>query len=201
MKPFVYHGTISLYRKSLTNGIKIKKCSRNSDFGQGFYTTTNYIQAKMYANLQKKNWNTYQNLMNKLNSEYQPIFVNPMIVQYLIDWEKLKEFHGIVFNDPDRQWAEFIYNNRLGLDFAISESNNLDKKYDYVYGRIADSKITPIINQVKNGTLDFNAFYTAIQPYYLYQDQLSFHNIEVLKCLQINDIDIVRRKKREHVNG
>lgn len=53
----VYHGTISTYKDSLYSGIDINRCNDFVDFGRGFYTTTNYEQAKSFCirNTKKNN--------------------------------------------------------------------------------------------------------------------------------------------------
>lgn len=196
----VYHGTISIYRESLLNGINLSKGDDNSDFGKGFYTTTNYKQALSFAKYQKSKYNKAQIRLSNKFKNHCPYFVNSMLVKYNIDEEILKTFNGLIFESPDRKWAEFIYNNRLGLDYAISDYYNLDRKYDYVYGGLADSEIAPIVQEAKSGNLKFEEFFRLIVPYYKEDNQLSFHTEKVLNCLHLSETKIMRRDHHEVVN-
>ncbi len=45
----LYHGTISIHVKAIQAGINLTLGRHNTDFGQGFYTTTVLDQAKAWA--------------------------------------------------------------------------------------------------------------------------------------------------------
>lgn len=64
----VYHGTISIHKESLKNGIDINRGFDSVDFGKGFYTTTNYQQAKLFAEINAKRYNLIQQRKNAKNS-------------------------------------------------------------------------------------------------------------------------------------
>jgi len=181
----VYHGTISIYKKSLLDGINLKKGNECVDFGQGFYTTTNLEQAKYFSITQSKKNNIFQESMKSRNNEWIPRYSNPLIIGYKINKVLLKKYYGLFFSNCDVRWAEFIYNNRLGIDFLISNYHNIDKKYDFIYGFMADADIANIIQDVKLRKIDFDRFAEAIQPFDQYsQDQLSFHTKNVLQCIE-----------------
>lgn len=184
----VYHATISLYKKSLLDGIKIERGDDCVDFGQGFYTTTNYQQAMEFAIRRSKDFNKFQKTC------LSPKNASPMIFSYNLDKTKLLDLNGVVFDNPNEKWSEFIYNNRLGIDFSRSSWHNINKEYDFVYGSMADSNISVIIQDAKSGKMSYDEFVIAIMPYNKYtQDQLSLHTAQALSCLEF--IDVVKIEK------
>lgn len=173
----IYHGTISLYSEGFRHGINLNKGDKNADFGKGFYTTSNYKQALAFATYQSNKYNSLQKKRNNKYQDFDPHYVNPMILKFNLDKGLLKNHTGIKFDLPDEKWAEFIYNNRLGIDFLISDNHNIDIKYEYVYGQIADSRIATIVENAREKRISFQEFFSQIMPFAKYsnQDQLSFH--------------------------
>jgi hypothetical protein len=45
----LWHGTLSIFRQGIENGISRSRCAVDTDFGQGFYTTTLERQARFWA--------------------------------------------------------------------------------------------------------------------------------------------------------
>lgn len=121
----------------------------------------------------------------------------------------MRESQGLVFSKPDNNWAEFIFNNRMGRELLISDFHNLNNSYDFVYGKLADAAIAILLEEVKQClnhtnfiTLNkeekynnkcYKHFCNDIQPYDQYnQDQISIHTPAGLKCLEINDLRIIK---------
>jgi hypothetical protein len=50
----VYHGTVLAHTASVLDGIDLTRCDNDSDFGRGFYTTTNLKQARIFAKISQK---------------------------------------------------------------------------------------------------------------------------------------------------
>ena len=46
----LYHGTLDGHIASILRGVDLNKCKHLRDFGRGFYTTTNRLQAERWAN-------------------------------------------------------------------------------------------------------------------------------------------------------
>jgi len=183
----VYHGTISIHKKSLEQGIDISRGFENVDFGKGFYTTTNYEQSKSFAERNAKRYNLIQQRRKAKNQNKIFEIAQPMIVVYNISREMLKNFSGYIFKEPDKIWAEFIFNNRMGLEYKVSNFHNIDKRFDYVYGSMADAQIATLMEDVRMKEISFNKFCNKIQPYDKYnQDQLTFHTEKSIECLEIN---------------
>ncbi len=45
----LYHGTLDTHVASILQGVDLNKCKHLRDFGRGFYTTTNRVQAQRWA--------------------------------------------------------------------------------------------------------------------------------------------------------
>lgn len=180
----VYHGTISIHKDSLMTGIDINKGYYSADFGQGFYTTGNYEQALRLAKDRTK-------AHNKLNKKE---LVYPMVVSYNINKSELSSnsYKGLIFDSPDSKWKEFIYNNRVGNNFVVSKYHNLNRKYDYVYGCVADSNITDMTKQIRLNQITYGVFADDLKPLKKEcYNQLSFHSYESIKILDFSNIEII----------
>jgi hypothetical protein len=46
----LYHGTLDVHVASILQGVDLNRCRHLRDFGRGFYTTTNRLQAERWAN-------------------------------------------------------------------------------------------------------------------------------------------------------
>lgn len=182
----VYHGTVSIHKDSLISGIDINKGYHSTDFGQGFYTTSNYEQAKALS----------VDKANIYNTRYaQKESANPMIIKYNLDKALLKKFKGLIFDSPNDKWKEFIYNNRVGGDFLVSEYYNKNGKYHYVYGCVADSKITDMTREVRSNIISYGDYIDKLKPLKNSEyNQLSFHSNEIVKALSIISIEIIEGK-------
>jgi hypothetical protein len=184
----VYHGTTTEHLLSLKN-INFEKCNKFTDFGIGFYTTSNYSQAYSFANMKAKEHNTYEYNIKLKCPDYNINLVKPIVFAYSININKLSRMNGYIFHKPDKKWAEFIYNNRLE-DIKISDFYNTNKKYDFCYGYMGDSIIVPLLLDIRNGKIGFNEFYKKIQPFDKNQNQLSFHTYKALNCIKNINVNI-----------
>ncbi|MCY7627732.1 DUF3990 domain-containing protein [Bacillus altitudinis] len=153
----MYHGTTSDDFLSLEKGVKLSCCKPRSDFGQGFYLTSNFKQASVHA--------------DKLSRKSFGEGVSPVVFVYEIDLEKFYTYHGLKMNKMDTNWAKFIYENR-------SRKRELPHYYDWVFGGVADGKITEEVLQLDNGTGTISNFFKSINKYQHY-NQLSIHNQEI----------------------
>lgn len=163
------------------SGIDINRGYYSADFGQGFYTTGNYEQAK---NIAIGRTDTYL-----LDSKDEKAV--PMVITFKLDTMRLNEFKGIIFEENSyNEWVEFVYNNRVGLPHIISNKHNLKGKYNYVYGSVADSSMSKIIREIRKNRITFGDFADNIKPLKGGQyNQLSFHSKEIVGLLSIRQID------------
>jgi hypothetical protein len=125
----LYHGTYTDFQT-----IELDKCRPYKDFGKGFYLTDIEEQASKMA-------------------EKKAIIFNgtPIILKYEFD-DKLLH-NGMLkvrqFDKPNREWAEFIYNNR-------SRSCNFRHDYDIVTGPIANDSVAYLLDRYEEGTLSLD---------------------------------------------
>lgn len=182
----VYHGTISIHKESLINGIDISRGFKSADFGQGFYTTGNYEQAKALAIDRAKAY-------NKRYSSNPA--VKPMVAKYLLNKIRLINHKGLIFNLPDDRWKEFVYNNRVGIDFSVSSYYNKNGKYNFVYGCVADSNITEMVGNIKRECITYADFVDNLKPLKQQSyNQLSFHTNDVLSVLELIGFETIEQE-------
>lgn len=150
-----YHGTSSHYYDSLIDRIDLKECNDNTDFGKGFYLTSNFTQASNHAKSRSK------------------IDGSPIVLVFELSVLDLKRgYEGKTWYEMNLDWANFIYSNR-------SSDNKEYHEYDYVYGAVADGRMDQIIDKRDNGEIDDLTFLAFISNYPNY-DQLSIHNPSII---------------------
>lgn len=145
----LYHGTSSKQYHSLMNGVNISKSSAYTDFGQGFYLTSDFHQASKHA--EKRSFKS-----------------SPVVFVFDVNMEELKQFNSKIWLTMDREWAGFIYQNR-------SPKIKVTHHYDYVFGGVADGQLDDLIALMDDDIIGVDAFYENIAKYATY-DQLSVHN-------------------------
>ena len=121
----VYHGSNIVVEKP-----KLIAQNRYLDFGYGFYTTTNKIQAISFA----------EKVYKRKNEGSRQVSV------YEVDEEKLFDNCSILrFDTPDEAWLDFVADNRNGeYDGEI---------YDVVYGPVADDDVYATFTLYQAGAL------------------------------------------------
>jgi len=119
----LYHGSkvaVELPRLVIPN--------RTLDFGTGFYTTENRIQAIDFANIVM--------LRRKANTQF--------ISVYDFDMERAEtELDILRFDKPDENWLDYVCQNRRG--------NYKGKPYDIVIGAVANDKVYATIGLYESG--------------------------------------------------
>lgn len=170
MKLIVYHGSDNIIDKPKHNGGR-----KFSDFGLGFYITTNIEMAKSWSTRKKD----------------KPAYVN----KYMLNTEKLK---SLTF-DLDLDWILFIAYNR-GLLMNKEVKNILDEKYtsideyDVIIGPTADDRMFDTLNLFfsNNITLEhciqsLNSMDLDIQYNIRSTDGIS--SISYMKSIELDDMD------------
>ena len=169
-----YHGTTLNAAKSiLKNGIdplfaKKHLPSNTYDFGPAFYLTSNKSQAVRKSSLGLYN-------------------LDPAIV--IINMKNILTGTGLgkEFPKMDKNWAQFVLNNRLGYkQFDSSE---------YVYGCLADGSLTSAVAKYKENK-DFASFKRSVynKYYETRYDQLALISENLCKQITVDRIKIVRCK-------
>lgn len=99
------------------------------DFGQGFYVTDIYDQAKSFA-------------VSKSEERRLPGKINIYLLQRK---DILKEAKSKIFKSYNAEWLDFILACRAGKDVW--------KEYDYVEGGVADDRVINTVNLYIQGYL------------------------------------------------
>ncbi len=189
----VYHGTnLSSAFDIWLHGIDLGKSLPNLDFGKGFYVTDDKRKAVERA---FKKTNDYNKRFH-CNEE-------PYLIEMYIDDSYFAKLKTKFFKPREKEWFNFVVNNRLELDFLERNkisSHNKDNKYDIVYGEIADGRIADIVNSIRNGIYNIqNIDYSLILPESgtSYSNQYSFHSEKSLSCISGLSCAIIKTYKKE----
>lgn len=187
----VYHGTISICAENIIkNGIILQRGKPKVDFGQGFYTTKSYKFAR----------DTARNKAEKTNMHYGEECVTPMILKYNINEELLEDLSVLRFDKEDIKWAQFIINNRNGFGYMNSVGShfhNLKQKFDVVIGGIADNQISLLAKELNSLGEKVTDIDLCNMKYPYHTNQISFHTVKGLACIQLVDCDIIMENKRK----
>ena len=150
----VYHGSNVEVRKP-----NILKSRKKTDFGRGFYTTTQKEQAEHWTSIK----------MDRAKTGRRVVSVFEVGDELLTDPElKIREFHG-----PDEAWLNFVVASRKGVEHD----------YDLVFGPVANDKVFTVVNLYESGVLDAPAAIAELKAYKTY-NQLSFHTPRVIRALR-----------------
>ena len=182
----LYHGTISICAENIVkNGILLNKGKPKVDFGRGFYTTPSYNFAK----------STAINKADKTNAYYTESYVFPYVLKYTINEEYFKLMNKLEFERDDTNWAQFIVNNRNGIEYMRSINcffHNIRGKYDIVKGGIADNQITLLVKELLKSRRRVSVTDLSNILYAYPTSQISFHTKRSLSCIELVSCDIIK---------
>lgn len=165
----LFHGTdIKSANNILDEGIRIEEGNDATDFGQGFYTTQDRGFAIKCAIRASKRTDLPPAL---ISFEFEEMFAH-----------KIKVFQG-----ASVEWAQFIVNNRCGLEYVAKTkagAHNLDGKYEVVRGLVADGNIVDFAQSCLEEMAvvvedDIGLIYSDRYP-----EQISFHSKESCSLLK-----------------
>ncbi|MCL2759186.1 MAG: DUF3990 domain-containing protein [Treponema sp.] len=148
----IYHGSDIPVIKP-----KILSTNRFLDFGEGFYTTSSYEQARRWS----------QRIADVRKSK------NSIISFYDFDIDKAKkDLQTIQFDEPSAEWLNFVVLCRNGKE--------TDFKYDIAIGPVANDNVYETIRLFETGiyTKDEAIIRLKIEKIY---NQILFHTEEALK--------------------
>lgn len=150
----LYHGSIVTVKFP-----SIQKGRKATDFGKGFYTTTNFEQAKKWAILKK----------NREQSNKAIVSVYEVPDNILNSGFSVLRFEGAT-----KEWLEFVVNNRRG------KGNN---NYDLIMGPVANDQLYATIRLYEQGVITADAAIEMLKTHKLF-NQLSFHTLKVTSLLK-----------------
>lgn len=142
----LYHGSTVAVRKP-----SVKRGRPTVDFGQGFYTTTSYEQAKKWAELKRKRMSASHAIV----TEYE-------VADDLLDGR----YTTLFFSGPTREWLDFVVSNRRGQNTGA---------YDLTMGPVANDQLYATIRLYEQGVVTASAAIEMLRTHLLF-DQLAFHN-------------------------
>jgi hypothetical protein len=163
----LYHGSDQVIETPL-----LRPSTRTLDFGAGFYTTTNKEQAVNFA---VKVYN--RSIREGTTSGGKFISV------YEADYEKIKQELDILhFNTADEAWLDFVMANRRNAYNG--------KKYDVIYGPVANDTIYRTLIAFENGILSAVETIARLKVRQLF-DQMTFaseHSLSFLKYSEFIEV-------------
>ncbi|GHS98805.1 hypothetical protein FACS189421_08050 [Bacteroidia bacterium] len=138
----------------------------STDFGKGFYTTTNFEQAKRWA-------------ISKADTDKE---AKAIVTTYEVDDDLIykKKYQTKVFASPDEAWLKFVFNCRKELGHT----------YDIVMGPVANDKIYTTINLFESGVLSIEETIARLRVSE-YFNQISFHSDVAIKELTFIKSEVV----------
>ena len=150
----LYHGSNVIVQHPI-----ISKGKPNVDFGRAFYLTSDYEQARRWANqikLRRGNGTAY-------------------ISEYFVDDTAFAELKILHFDKPNAEWLHFVAENRRQVYQGES--------YDVVTGPVANDNTMPVINMFLSGFLDEEYAVKRLLPQKL-RDQYAFKTENAIKLLE-----------------
>ena len=153
----LYHGSnVEVRNPSLRYG------RNKTDFGKGFYTTTQKEQAEKWTEIKLDRAKTGKKIVSVYEVD-DALLANSEL--------RIREFHGV-----DAAWLDFVVGCRKG---QVHD-------YDLVFGPVANDNVFVTVNLYESGVLSAEAAILQLKAYKTY-DQLSFHTDKVIKTLSTAD--------------
>ena len=163
----VYHGSTFIVEKP-----DLEIINNKTDFGKGFYTTTDIEQAKKWSRIKKKR-------LEKENSSNE-------IKQYVnvYEFSKNDNLNILNFEEATEEWLKFVFKNR--------QSDELVHQYDIVIRPVANDNLYQVLVGYENGVYDISETIKRLKTYVL-SNQISFYTlraidtIEYIKTIEVGD--------------
>lgn len=151
----LYHGSSVIVRKPL-----LERGRKTTDFGKGFYTTTNFEQAARWAKIKRE----------RIGHGKAVVSVYEFDEHFL----EASKYQVLRYQGATKEWLDFVIQNRKGI---------WTHPYDFVMGPVANDRLYATITMYEKGDLSVEAAIMQLKSHVLF-DQLSFHSREALKCLR-----------------
>lgn len=154
----VYHGSIFIVEKP-----SLEILNYRTDFGKGFYTTTDIEQAKRWTKIKKE----------RLKKDE----TNEIIHQYIniYEYKENESLNILNFEEATEEWLKFVFKNR--------QSDELVHQYDIVIGPVANDNLYQVLVGYENGIYNMEETIKRLKTYLL-SNQISFHTLKSLECIK-----------------
>ena len=154
----LYHGSTFIVKEP-----NLEILNNKTDFGRGFYTTTNIEQAKKWVRIKKKR------LIEKGILEETKEYIN------IYEYSENENLNILNFEDATEEWLKFVFKNRF--------SNELIHEYDIVKGPVANDNLYQVLDGYEDGIYTIEETIKRLKTYLL-ADQISFHTLTALECIK-----------------
>ena len=149
----IYHGS-----DRRIEAPQILEPNRALDFGRGFYTTLNEIQADGFA----------RKVKDRQHSD------DAIVSVYDVDIERMKsELQNVWFDTPNEAWLDYVSNNRNGI---------ATKECDFAFGPVANDDVFRTFAAYQAGILTKEETLARLNVKQLY-NQLTFKTDKSLAYL------------------
>lgn len=174
-----YHGTIKKHGEYIEGkGIDLSKGRFATDFGKGFYITSNLSQAEKWA----------RNKCRDNIDNFKLEDIKPVIVYFTLDVNKVSTLDGLIFDEPNLDWANFVLESR-----KKGRQNELSHEHDFVLGPLADGKLAALLRRVISGKMSIKEFLDDIKPLSPESTQLSLNtekSLAYIKYWGVKEIEL-----------
>ena len=153
----VYHGSTFIVKEP-----NLEILNNRTDFGRGFYTTTDIEQAKKWTKIKKKR------IEKENNCERICQYIN------VYEFTQNNNLNVLNFEYATEQWLDFVLKNR--------RSNELHN-YDIVIGPVANDNLYQVLVGYEDGVYDIQETIKRLKTYLL-SNQISFHTIRALETIK-----------------
>lgn len=155
----LYHGSVMAVRTP-----NVVRGRRNTDFGKGFYTTTNYEQAARWARIKRERMEAGKAVVTVYEFD-----------EHLLD---TSDFNVMHYHGATEEWLRFVVANRR---------NSSPHAYDMVMGPVANDSLYATITMYEKGDLSAEAAIVQLRTHTLF-DQLSFHTQAAANLLKFVEV-------------
>ena len=154
----LYHGS-----NLIVDSPHLLKTQRTLDFGRGFYTTSDFEQAKKWA----------QRTVKIRESG------KACVSCYELNEDKLESLKIFRFTEPNLEWLDYVSNNR--------KNNDVEDGWDLLIGPVANDQTFPTILLYLDGYIDAETAIRQLLPQKL-KDQYTFKTEKALSLLRFIEV-------------
>ena len=154
----LYHGSTFIVEKP-----NLEILNHRTDFGKGFYTTTDIEQAEKWTKIKKERLEKLQKDANVHR------YVN------VYEYTENESLNILEFSGATEEWLKFVFQNRTG--------EMLVHDYDVIKGPVANDNLYAVLDFYSKGLYNVEETVERLKTYKL-SNQISFHTAKSLKCLQ-----------------
>ena len=152
----LYHGSTVIVKKP-----NLEILNYRTDFGKGFYTTTDFEQAKSWTKIKK----------DRLGKNIEGIHQYVNVYEY----EENINLNILRFESATEEWLKIVLKNR--------QSEELVHQFDIVIGPVANDNLYQVLVSYENGIYNIEETINRLKTYLL-SNQISFHTIQSLECIK-----------------